>query len=183
MKKWMLMVCTMAAFFLLGACGGEDGGQSQGTTAEIGGETYDAGNFSVLVPDGWLPIVVNDMWAEDPSSADPDQLKICKDAQSEMDLYTKPSVHIVYYDPGVDMMRPSPELYDEAAELDPITAGDRTWEGMTAVSQGAPLAILWTGESGADQFQVTVWLQVEEETISLDDAAVQAILSSIQPAA
>ena len=81
------------------------------------------------------------------------------------------------------MMRPSPELYDEAAELDPITAGDRTWEGMTAVSQGAPLAILWTGESGADQFQVTVWLQVEEVTISLDDAAVQAILSSIQPAA
>ena len=192
MRMRLALFLALLCAALLAGCSGDsaaDGGtsaqsggnQPQSKSAEIKGETYDAGHFSVLVPDGWLGIVVNDMWADDPSAIDPDQLNICKGARNEADLLSNPSVHIVYYDSATDMMRPSSDYYKDVEELEPITAGDRTWEGITGTSQGAPLAILWTGESGEDQFQVTVWLEMEGETISLEDGDVQAILASILP--
>lgn len=148
---------------------------------EITGETFNAGNFTTLIPEGWMAMTVNDMRAENPSDINPDQLNICKGAKNQWDLLSNPSVHIVHYGPGTDMMRPSGSLYQDVKELEPITAGDRIWEGMTGSSSGMPLAILWAGERGESQFQVTVWLKNEGGEIHVGDADVQAILASIQP--
>ena len=81
------------------------------------------------------------------------------------------------------MMKPSSDWYDEAKDIEPITAGDKTWEGFTGTSFEAPLAILWTGEAGGDQFQVTVWLETDEATIALDDADFLAILEGVTASA
>lgn len=192
MKKNLALLLALLCAALLVGCGGDgtaddkgsgqhSEGQTQTGAAEIRGEAYDTGHFNVLEPKGWLAIAVNDMWTDDPTDLDPDQMNLCKGAKNELDLYSKPSIHIVYYDPGVDMVRPSSDHYEDVVELEPFTAGDRTWEGITGISRDAPLAILWTGESGEDQFQVTVWLEMEGETIGLEDGDVQAILASIQP--
>ena len=45
------------------------------------------------------------------------------------------------------------------------------------------MAILWNGEAGADQYQVTLWLEADEGSISVEDADVLAILEGISPSA
>lgn len=78
------------------------------------------------------------------------------------------------------MMTPMKELYEETADLEPITIGNYTWNGFTGESIGTPIAILWTGEEGAGQIQLTICLE-NGDKISLEDADVQAIIASITP--
>lgn len=183
MKKLfaMSMALVMSMVMLVG-CGGGGGAEAGGGDAGVKGEVYDAGNVSVFVPEGWLAIPVDDMWAED-GAKDPDQLQLCKGAESEWDILTCPMVQVVYFGPDTDMMKPSSQWYDDPADLEPITAGETTWEGFTATSLDKPMAILWHGEAGADQYQVTLWLEADEGSISVEDADVLAILEGITPSA
>lgn len=68
----------------------------------------------------------------------------------------------------------------EAVDLEPVTIGDYTWNGFTGKSIGTPIAVLWTGEEGEDQIQLTICLK-NGDKISLEDADVQAIIASITP--
>lgn len=165
----------LCATFFTGC--GERGGETVGGSIEI----YDAGKVSAPVPEGWMAIPVKDMWSDKGDVMDPSRLRICKGAKVEWDLFAHPYVEIIYYDSGTDMLMPPREFYRDIIELEPITAGDRTWEGFTGVADGQRLAILQTGERGADQLQVTVWLEANSGTISLEDADVQVILAGIQP--
>lgn len=184
MKKVLAMgLAVVMSFAVLAGCGGTENGASGESADVVKGEVYDAGNVSVLVPEGWMAIPVDDIWSEDEEATDPDQIQVCKDAESDIDILLKPYVHVVYYDESTDMMQPSSDWYDDVEELEPITAGDKTWEGFKASSIGLPFATLWTGEAGGDQFQATIWLETDELSISLDDADVMAILESIQPTA
>ena len=182
MKKLLAigMVLVMSVAMLTG-CG--DKGGDKKADAGVKGEVYDAGNVDVFVPEGWMAIPVSDIWAEEENAVDPDQIQVYKGAESEWDILTCPGVDVVYYDEKTDMMKPSSDWYDEAKDIEPITAGDKTWEGFTGTSFEAPLAILWTGEAGGDQFQVTVWLETDEATIALDDADFLAILEGVTASA
>ena len=184
MKKMLMLFMTLLMCALVFAgCSSDGSDNGGGDPAEIKGEVYDAGNVSALVPEGWMAFPVSDMWSDDTDATDPDQLQICKDAESEWDLLTKPMVDIVYYDASTSMMTPSAEWYDETEELEPMEIGGKTWNGFIGKSYDLPLAILWTGESDGDQFQVTIWLETAEGSVSIDDADVQAIIGSIQPSA
>ena len=77
------------------------------------------------------------------------------------------------------MMEPMKELYEDAADLEPVTIGDYTWNGFTGTSLDTPIAVLWTGEQGSGQILVTLCLE-NGDKISLEDADVQAIIASIQ---
>lgn len=174
----MALVMSMAMF---AGCGG--GGGAGGAEEGIKGEVYDTGSMSVLVPEGWLAIPVMDMWAEEADAKDPFQLQICKGAESEWDILTCPYLQIIYYDAGTDMMKPTKDWYGDAADLEPIVIGETTWEGFTGTSMDKPLTVLFTGEAGGDQYQVTMWTEGSEESISVEDAEVLAILESIKPSA
>ena len=189
MKKILALILALAMLFTLAACGGEeeettakaDGGKNDGGKTEITGETYNAGNFSALVPNGWMAIPVTEMWSDD-GAVDPDALQIIKDGTSEYDILTKAYIQFNYYAPETDLMVPSSEWYDGAEDLDPIVAGEYTWNGFTAVSGGNTMITLWTGEAGAVQYQATLWCN-GDNVISVTDADVLAILASVVPAA
>ena len=195
MKKILALVLVLTLLFTLAACGekeekkdnedpktSENGGENNNGGAEIKGEAYNAGNFSALVPEGWMAIPVSDMWSDAPNAVDPDALQIIKDGTSEFDILTKAYIQFNYYAPETDLMVPSSEWYDGAENLDPIVAGEYTWNGFTAVSGGNTMITLWTGEAGGPQFQATLWCN-GENVISASDADVLAILASVVPAA
>ena len=107
-----------------------------------------------------------------------DPADITEGAKSEWDLLSTPYVMISYFGPDNPMMEPMKELYEESADIEPVTIGDYTWSGFTGKSIDTPIAILWTGEEGSDQIQVMICLE-NGDKISLEDADVQAIIASI----
>ena len=190
MKKLIAILLVLTMMFALVACGGEEEPKNEtpkteapadGGDVAVAGDTYNAGNFSALIPDGWMELPVTDMWSED-NAIDPDHLQIIKDGTSEFDTLTKAYVDITLYGPETDMMTPSSEWYEEATELEGFTAGGMTWNGFSAVSGGNPMTVVYTGDAGGNQYQVTLWSN-GDNTISVTDADVLAILASLTPAA
>ena len=177
MKKVLAMVlATLMCAAMFTACGAKE------PAAEVKGETFDAGNVSALVPKGWMAFPVSDLFAEEENATDPDALQLCKGAKTEWDLFSKPHMQINHYGPDSAMMEPSKDWYDDAEDLEPLQIGGRTWKGFTAKSFDVKIITLWT-EDGEHQYQLSIWPEQSDGKISLDDADVQAIIASIQPAA
>ena len=146
---------------------------------KINGETYDAGNVSALVPNGWKAFPVPDVFAEEPNTINPSALRICKGGETELDIFSKPYVQINYYGEDTTLVTPSKGFYNNAVDITPITYGELIWNGFTADSMGYPVAILWA-ENGDIQYQLSFCLGSSGATISLDDADVQAIIESVK---
>ena len=182
MKKTIAMLLVMILCIgMLAGCGGKKSGGEAPGKEESKGEIYDAGNVQMLVPEGWVAFPVMDIIAEDPNTEDPDSINICKDAKSEFDLLTKPSIQISYYGPGFDMMKPDKSWYENAEDVADMTIGKYTWTGFTADDFGGDkMAILWT-EDGDHQYQAVVYLELSEGSVTLEDADVQAALGSVAP--
>lgn len=188
MKKMNMFLFTVVLLtaILAGCSGGSSGGSSGSSSggssatdpANITGETFDGGNVSALVPDGWMGFHGTDYFDEYEEGYNPNVIQICKGAESEWDQLSTPYVMISYYGPDNPMFEPSKDFYEEGADLEPVTLGDYTWKGFTAKSLDTPIAILWTGEEGSDQLQLTICLE-NGSKISLEDADVQAIIASI----
>ena len=173
MKKALLLLLALAlCASVLAGCGGD---KTPATPEEVKGETYDAGEFTVLVPDGWKEFPVSDTLDEYDGDYDPTALQICKGGDSEWDLFSKPYVQINYY-PDNTMYTDMKDFYDDTADLEPIQAGGYTWNGFTGTSLDTPIAVIWT--TGDVQLQVTMSLG-EDDPITATDADVLAILGSI----
>lgn len=172
------IVSILVAVLLTAILAGCSGGSSATDPADIRGETFDGGNVSALVPDGWMGFHGVDFLDEYEEGYDPNVIQIYKGAKSELDQFSTPYVMISYYGPDNPTFEPSKDFYEEGADLEPVTLGDYTWKGFTAKSLDTPIAILWTGEEGSDQIQVMICLE-NGDKISLEDADVQAILASI----
>ena len=106
-------------------------------------------------------------------------VSIGKGAESELDLFNKPMVHITYSGKDRTLSMPSKELYKDGKDIEDIKTSDHTWRGYTATSVGYPIAVLFT-EDGDEQIQVAVTLENGDEKISLEDADVLAILEGIK---
>jgi len=196
MKKLMVFILTvtvLAGLFALSACDpirtGENpadtGGAKNDTSNDDGfsgnggdpagtnGKTHDTGNFSVLIPDGWLeiPFFRNGEY-------DPDALGIYKGAQNEYGMTNCPGIQI-YYPATHDIIPKNRNNCKEVSELTPLELENGTWEGFSGMYSGYPLVALFN--NGNEGFAVTVWLTSAygEETISIDDADVLAIIAGI----
>ena len=185
-KNIVFLFTTVLLVAILVGC---SGGSSATDPADIKGETFDGGNVSALVPDGWMgfhgvdpegwmAFHGTDYFDEYEEGYDPNVIQVCKGAKTEWDLLSKPYVMMTYFSPDNPMYEPSKDYYDEGADLEPITLGDYTWKGFTAKSLDTPIAMLWTGEYGEGQIQLMICLE-NGEKISLDDVDVQAIIASI----
>lgn len=152
---------------------------SPNESSSVSGVVFDAGNVQALVPDGWKAFPQSDAFTDDPDDTDPDVLTICKGGETDLDLLLKPFVRIDYYGPGTEMMGGLEDWYDQVESLDPIRLGAYTWKGFITTDYGR-MAIL-CAEEGDHQYQASVYLEVEGQTISLDDPDVQAILASVAP--
>ena len=172
------IVSILVAVLLTAILAGCSGGPAATDPADIKGETFDGGNVSALVPDGWMGFHGMDYFDEYEEGYDPNVIQVCKGAKTEWDQLSKPYVMMTYFSPDNPMYEPSKDYYEEGADLEPITLGSYTWKGFTAKSLDTPIAILWTGEEGEGQIQLMICLE-NGDKISLDDADVQAIIASI----
>ena len=188
MKKLIALLMALSMVVCFAACGGNENNEQKNDgpnagnkepAAEITGETYDAGNVSVLVPDGWKAFPVSDMWSDEENATDPDQVNVVKGGETDFDLLTKPYIQIVHYEPG-GMVTPSKEYYENAADVESITAGDLTWEGFSGEGLlGDTLIVMWTTNADGHQFQLNIFNKTDAAEFALTDADVLAILGSI----
>jgi len=190
MKK--ILTCAIALILclaMLTGCGPKDKPVSTPTSTDtsngsaaptVAGELFDAGNVTALVPEGWMAFPESDLFSDDPDAVDPDVITICKDAESDFDLFSNPYVRIDYYGPDRDLWEPSKEWYDDAKDLDPTVIGPYTWNGFQGTSFGTPTIILWTVD-GENEYQISIICEASNGKISLEDADVQAIIASVMP--
>lgn len=175
MKKLIALLLTLSILVCFSACGGEETNPDN-----ISGETYNAGNVSVLVPDGWKAFSVTDMWSEEENATNPDQVNIVKGGKTDLDLLSKPYIQVIHYEPG-SMITPSKEFYQSANDVESITTGSLTWEGFSATGLlDSSMIIMWTTNADGHQFQINVYDKTNDGTITMKDADVQAILASIK---
>ena len=153
----------------------EAGGQE-----EVDGELYDAGNVTVLVPEGWKAFPDADVFSDEEGATNPDVINVSKGGQSDFELFTKPYVRIAYSGPDVQMLEPDSDWYEKVVDIDPFTTGEHAWSGFSCESMGTPLTNLWC-EEGSIQYQATLSLGSGGDAISHEDADVQAILASAVP--
>ena len=148
---------------------------------KVSGKTYDVGNFTVLVPDGWNEVTSADTFDEYDGDTNPNTISLVKGGSDSSDMFNYPSVNITYYDEDKQMADPSQlkDYYDDVEDIDDIKGGNYTWSGFTCTSIGYPLAILWTEKDGA-QIQASVWTDMSKGSISLEDKDFLAILDSIK---
>ena len=184
MKKIIALLLALLLVASLTACGGKTeagtAGSDGSADAAPQGETMSTENFRVLVPDGWKGFEVSDFTSDEEGAMDPNSLQICKDGETELDIFTKPYVQIFHYGPEDTMYTPDSSWYDDVEDLEPMTIGDRTWNGFTGSSLDVPMAVLWT-EGAEHSYQLNIVLESSEGSITLDDADFQAIVASIAP--
>lgn len=168
-KLLMLMLAVVMCLAVVVGCGGE------GNT-EITGETYDTGIISVLVPKNWEAYPVMDYFTDSNGVVDPNQVRIVKDAKSELDTFSKPYLQITYYE--TQTSEPMREFYTDPQDIEPITTDKYTWNGFTALSLEYPVAVLWT-QIGDSQIQILMMLESSDGKVAIEDADVQAIIASV----
>jgi len=194
MKKTLVIgLVLLLSISMLAGCGsgggsGDTGSGTQNSAkteqapAGAKGETHSAGNISALVPDGWKMFPFYSGGEESPNT-----FSVHKGALTALDQWSTPGVQIQLFPDGSGFgSNTQKDMYEDVMDLAPLTLGDYTWEGFSGLSKNSageyvlPFAILWT-DAGNDTIQVTVWLEQEGNTITLLDADVQAILTSIKP--
>ena len=105
-------------------------------------------------------------------------MQICKDADDEWDLLSKPYIMITYYDPETSFLS-AKDWYDDAEDIESFTLGNYTWEGYTCTSLDYPYTILETID-GDIAIQVDILEKSSDKLeIALEDVDVQAIIASI----
>ena len=199
MKKILLaVICLMVAALGIGmtGCGSSD-------------NTYDAGHISCTVPEGWKVFTAEDITkaaesaeseadddAEDVSDEaeeeaedvsdddlkDPDSIYLYKGAEKASDIFTANGITISYQEYGLlgsfDDMK---GYYNNVQEKDPLKLSNYEWEYFTGeMLDQYKYAIMMAEADGDAVIQVNVVLKNKDNTISLEDEDVKAILESIK---
>lgn len=189
MKKWIAILLTLTLLTgLLAACGQEEAPAPQGTAAptendqpapQVKGETFDVGNYTVLVPEGWKAFPVKDFWSDDENAVDVDQVNIVKGGETDLDVLSKPMIQIVHYEPDYILLS-ARDYYENTEDVAPISVGALTWEGFSAEDlYGAPMVILTAKAPDGHQYQASLFYQTDAGSYQLTDAGLLAILASV----
>ena len=162
MKKRLIPVLLLLAVCLC-ACGQDAPTEpTRPAPEQITGETYDAGAFTLLVPEGWLAVQEPLGCALYPGSRDAGVF-----------------VGVVFRGPE-DPYVSSRDQYRKKQDQEPVTVGDITWKVFTAKRQDIPYTVL-TGQSDSCIFEVRICMEAESgQSLSLQDPEVQAILQSLK---
>ena len=183
MKKKLLLsvicVMLMSLGIVMSGCGS--------------GETYDAGNVSCAVPDGWKVFTSEELFnsstgdsdedsASDEDSEDPNSIYIYKDAKETTDILKSNGITILYSDDktmgSIDDMK---SFYEKAKDQDPLKLDNYEWKCFTGQQfEGNFEYAVLEAIDGDASIQVNVILKNGDKTISLDDKDVKEIIESIK---
>ncbi len=134
--------------------------------SSVSGDTYDVGNFTVLVPDGWAAFYEND------------NVRIIKDGSTIDDTWSNNSVLIEWHPNAVGSI--SADNYSDITEISNLTLGEYTYNGVTGTIPGDWGAGMLKADYKDGYILASVYLKVGDKVISLDDPDVQAILASVK---
>ncbi len=206
MRKLTCITLMLSMVLLLAACGGKAESQSAGGKTDepaaasqaagssqaaatesggaaddgaAGGQVYDTGNFKVLEAEGWKVFPQKDMFSEDKDALNPNMVQICKGGKTETDIFTYPSMTISYGGKDNKLVAPSKEFYDNVEDLDDIVTGNHTWTAFKCESVGTKMYVLYE-DTGDIQYQASLCYEMSGGNANIDDADVQAILTSIE---
>lgn len=151
------------------------GGDSVG---DVSGERINTGIIGALCPEGWKSYDVADYLSDDDQAMDLTRLVFNKGAQTEEDQYSTPAIEISYHDKDSYFTPPQPEEYfvDSPMEWGPVELSGRSWEGFVDLVRGD--SYIWAKE-GDYHLLVILWQESQENPVFLEDADVEAIISSI----
>ena len=186
MRKKLLLavICVLLIPFGIAMTGCGSGGTS--------GETYDAGNISCTVPDGWKVFTSEELFTTEVDSsgeetaaeeeADPNSIYIYKGAEKTADIATCNGMTILYSPDGLlgsfDEMK---SAYENVKEQKPLKLGDYEWKWFTSkLDDGEFEYAIMATESGDAGIEIQVVLKNGENTISMDDEDVKSIIESIK---
>ena len=145
--------------------------------------TFNVGDFSVFVPEGWQAIPVPDH-TDSSKTASNDILMAkgaeYKEASGSWDYENGPYFYVTLLNKD-DFAKASTgrdyyvEQFGSVKDMDDMTAGSLTWHGFSVNPIGADVYIIWA-EKGEGGFYSSVSTAYG---LSLQDEDVQAILSSL----
>ena len=143
----------------------------------VAGEMIDAGNIRAICPEGWFNYPVVDYFSED-SALDPDKLTFLRGTDDS--LTNLPHIAIGFYGADNELMPYEDQKahYETAVDIAPFMIGEDVWEGIR-YNLGDDVTEALISKVGVGAFAVLVRLEGAGEVISLTDADVQTILSSI----
>ena len=193
MKKNVVLCLLTVGVLALTACGGSsDSGKTDASSASSAaaadsGESYDVGEFTTVVPKGWMAVTQYDMMAEEDEEGnypvDPTAIYVPKGAEEELDIYDHPSVMInVYKDTkAADQAENTLWFYDESKEIDVTVNGEKAlaYEVVSEWSEEETYVYdLIYVQDGSDVLQFTVQIDLGENMkLNITDDDVVAILN------
>ena len=191
-------VLLVSIFFILlvslAACGSKDKDSSEdgGDVASnveveaapavpfepIAGEVVSAGNISAVCPEGWFFVPIRDIFSEVADATDPNKLRLIKGTDD--DWASVPNVVISFYGAGTSLSSYAEQktYYDTVVDVNPFTIGDEVWEGIS-YNLGETSTEVLISKVNDGSYQVTVGTVTNGGSVSLTDADIQTILSSI----
>lgn len=186
MKKIIAVLLVTLTVFGLAACGGNspktpntkgDGGNG----AAVQGETVNAGDFEVLVPEGWMKYPQTDIFSED-DSVRTDAYAMIKGGKDELDSLSKPTVYVYYYaeDDAETQFEMNKFFYEEPVDLDVTVQGTKCF-AFEADSSGYIYQTVFLPASDSSCFQIQIPKDMDGTAgVTIDDADVKAIMESIK---
>ena len=179
MKRRLAWILAAAMLLCLTACGKkaeepEKGSEPTVGLLEVG--LYSAGTFTAQVPEGWFAMAVSDIYDRPISS----RLRLVKGDGDEMDYGDYPHMEISYFSPEFYPEHNKPDEFEDVEMLEDMTFGDKTFSGFTGRDNGQKIIHLWC-EAEKTQFTVTIFVNGVDDSVTLEDADVQAILAGLKP--
>ena len=143
------------------------------------------GEFSVEVPAGWKAFQVEDVFSDTPETYKTDRINIIRGGTEASDVHSKIYIMVECYGPDKTMVEPDPSGLQDACPIEPFQTGEHWWCGFTGTDMQGRVrlgtsAVLWTKE-GEQRYVVAFPLEFNNQTLSLDDPALLAILESLSP--
>lgn len=179
MKRRIAWILAAALLLTLTACGKkaddpQNGSEPTGGLLEIG--LYSSGTFTASVPEGWYAMAVYDMYGNPISS----RLRLVKGDGDEMEYGDFPHIEVSYFSPDFYPEHDEPNDYEDVIMMDALTFGDKTFTGFSGMKNRQKMIHLWC-EAEKTQFTVTILVNGVEDSVTLEDADVQAILADLKP--
>ena len=141
--------------------------------------------FSVQIPAGWTAFPVEDVFSDTPGAVNPDRVNIIRGGTQPSDIKNMIHIMVDHYGPDKQMEEPGPGSLQDACRITPFQTGAYWWQGFTGMDMQGRVtlgtgAILWT-RSGEHGYVVSFPLELNGQTLSLEDPALLVILESLSP--
>lgn len=184
-KTTILLAVLMLSTIMFTACSGGSAPKSDEKTEttvtteskEVKIETFDGGNISVDIPEGYKAFNTT-MNGEN----DPNGIIIGKGFESTMDMMSKPYIQITYNKGDgatVDTLLKNAKAMYDVKDTETFKTDNYTWNGFSYDVSGAS-AVYYIAQLEDDALILSGFTESGGEKISLEDETVKQIIDSIK---